>query len=282
MKIPPEPEILWALAQAGINPRSFVRISSLYSSSAERCTYRIEHDGGVVKVRRLEDEVTARNLAAFMSELPVGFTSCSARYGRVLIEDWIDGEALPDAPAPHHLAEAAALLADLHAKTRLGDLKLHGECPTANHHRLALERLRIVAAAGALAEKELVRLERALKRWDPVRAIFGLTHLDFCGENMVIDRGGRLRVIDNERLRVNALGYDLARTWYRWALPAPQWEAFLLAYSSRMPILNSPESFPFWKIAAAALSAELRLRACPERVGVPIDCLRALASEGTG
>jgi thiamine kinase-like enzyme len=281
MNTPPEPEILAALEQAGICPRSFARISNLYSTSSERCTYRIEHERGTVKVRRVEDEATARDLAAFISELPEGFTAVIARHGRVLIEDWIEGEALPDVPGPHHLAAAGALLAELHAKPRLGDCYLHDECPTAYHHRLAQERLRIVAEAGALKEEDVVRLERALERWDPVWAIYGLTHLDFCGENMVIDRTGKLRVVDNDRVRLDALGFDLARTWYRWARPAPEWEAFCLAYTSRLPFPSSLAALRFWKITAAAQSAELRLRAYPEKAGVPINCLRALAAEET-
>jgi Ser/Thr protein kinase RdoA (MazF antagonist) len=216
-----------------------------------------------------------------MSELPESFTAVIARHGRVLIEPWIDGEALPAVPGPQHLAAAGALLAELHAKPTLGDRRLHDKCPTAHHRRLAEERLRIVGAAGALEAEDIVRLRRALERWDPLCAIYGLTHLDFCGENMVIDRTGRLRVVDNDRLRVDALGYDLARTWYRWALPSPEWEAFCLAYTSRLPFPSSIDALRFWKITAAAQSAELRLRAYPEKAGVPIHCLRALAAEET-
>ena len=281
MNTVPEAEILAALEQAGICPRSFVRISKLYSTSAERCTYRIEHERGTAKVRRLEDETTARDLAACMRELPDGFTAVIARHGRVLIEDWIEGEALPDVPGPHHLAAAGTLLAELHAKPRLGDRRLHDECPTAYHHGLARERLRIVGAARALGAEEIGRLGRGLERWDPQWAVYGLTHLDFCGENMVIDRSWQLRVVDNDRVRVDALGFDLARTWYRWALPALEWEAFCLAYTSRLLFPSSLDAFRFWKIVAAAQSAELRLRAYPEKAGVPINCLRALAAEET-
>jgi hypothetical protein len=36
---------------------------------------------------------------------------------------------------------------------------------------------------------------------------------------MVVDGAGRLHVIDNERMRVDALGFDVGRCWYRWSLP---------------------------------------------------------------
>jgi hypothetical protein len=281
MNPPLEPEVQAALQHAGIRPRSFVRISNLYPTGTERSTYRIEHDRGTVKARRLEDKAIAQELTAFRSELPEAFAPVILRHGRVLIEAWIDGEALPGVPGPHHLATAGALLADLHAQPRLGDQMLHGVCSTAHHHQLAQNRLRTVVAAGALGAEEAARLERALERWDPLRATLGLTHLDFCGENMVIDREGRLRVVDNERVRVDALGYDLARTWYRWALPAREWDAFCLAYTARLPFPSSLDSLRFWKIAAVIRSAELRLHAYPEQAGVPLKLLRVLAAEET-
>lgn len=281
MNPPLEPEVRAALQHAGIRPRSFVRISNLYPTGTERSTYRIEHDRGIVKARRLEDEAIAQELAALRSELPEAFAPVILRHGRVLIEAWIDGKALAGVPGPHHLATAGALLADLHARPRLGDRKLLGVCSTANNHQLAQHRLRSVVAAGALDAEAAMRLERALERWDPLRDTVGLTHLDFCGENMVIDREGRLRVVDNERVRVDALGYDLARTWYRWALPAREWDAFCLAYTARLPFPSSLDSLRFWKIAAVALSAELRLHACPDQAGVPLNLLRVLAAEET-
>ncbi len=281
MNPPLEPEVQVALQHAGIRPRSFVRISNLYPTGTERSTYRIEHDRGTVKARRLEDAAIAQELTAFRSELPDAFAPVILRHGRVLIEAWIDGEALAGVPGPHHLATAGALLADLHAQPRLGDRKLHGVCSTAHQLQLALHRLRIVVAAGALGAEVAARLERALERWDPLRATVGLVHLDFCGENMVIDREGRLRVVDNERVRVDSPGYDLARTWYRWALPAREWDAFCLAYTARLPFPSSLDSLRFWKIAAVTLSAELRLPAYPQQAGVPLKLLRVLAAEET-
>ena len=150
MNPPLEPEVQAALQHAGIRPRSFVRISNLYPTGTERSTYRIEHDRGTVKARRLEDEAVAQELTALRSELPDAFAPVILRHGRVLIEAWIDGEALPDVPRPHHLAAAGALLAELHAKPRLGDRKLHGVCSTAHQLQLAQHRLRTVVAAGAL------------------------------------------------------------------------------------------------------------------------------------
>ncbi len=280
MNPPLEPEVQAALQHAGIRPRSFVRISKLPSTETGRSTYRIDYAGGTVKARRLEDEAIAQELTAFRRELPEAFAPVIFRYGRVLVEPWIDGEPLPeDVPEPHHLATAGALLGELHAISRLGERMLHEACSTADHHRIAQRTLRQLVATGALGEEAAKRLERALERWDPLRATFGLVHLDFCGENMVIDRTGRLRVVDNDRIRLDSFGYDLARTWYRWALPAPEWDALWLAYSSRLPFPDPLDSLHFWKIVAAARSVKFRLRDYPEEAGVPLKLLRALAAE---
>jgi thiamine kinase-like enzyme len=271
-------EILAALEQAGIRVRSFVRISKLNSAYTSRDAYRIDHDRGTVKARRLEDETTACKLAMFGSELPDAFAPILFRHGRVLIEDWIDGDALPDIPEPHHLATAGAILGELHARSAIAHHTLHEMRSTADHLLATQKCLRILLTTRLLGEEDAVRLERALQRLDPLQDTYGLIHLDFCGENMVIDRAGRLRVVDNDRMRLDLLGYDLGRTWCRWSLPAPEWDSFCLAYTSRQPFPNPLGSLHFWKIVAAARSAELRMRLYPERIDVPLRCLRALAA----
>jgi hypothetical protein len=274
-----EPEILAALEHAGIRLRSYVPISKLRSAGSGRCTYRIDHAGGTVKARRLEDEVTARQLAAFRSELPEAFAPVILQHGRVLIEAWIDGDPLPDVPAPHYLATAGALLGELHARSKLGPGLLPEAYSPADHRVFVQEILRRLVATGALGEEEAARLERALEQSYPVQPAYGLTHLDFCGENMVIDRTGRLCVVDNDRMRLDAFGYDLARTWHRWALAAPEWDCFCRAYGSQMPFPNPLDSLHFWKIVAAARTAEFRLHHNPEEAGLSVICLRALAAE---
>ena len=129
MNPPLEPEVQAALERAGIRPRSCVRISKLRSTDAGRCTYRIEHDRGTVKARRLEDEPTARQLATLRSELPEAFAPVLLQHGRVLIEAWIDGDPLPAVPEPHHLETAGALLGEMHALSKLGPGVLHERAP---------------------------------------------------------------------------------------------------------------------------------------------------------
>jgi hypothetical protein len=276
-----EIEIQAALKKAGINFRSFVQISKFRLNETGRVTYRIDHEHGTVKARLLEDERTARDLVAFRSELGDAFAPVILRHGRVLIEDWIEGDALPDIPEPSHLAMAGDLLGEMHARSTTAHCALHEVRATTDHHLAAEKSLRIAVATGALEEEAAAKLERALQQLDPLQTTYGLVHLDFCGDNMVIDRAGKLLVVDNERIRLDSLGYDLGRTWYRWALPAREWDYFCIAYASRVPFPNPLNSLRFWKIVAAARSAELRLRAYPEKADVPLRCLRNLAARET-
>jgi len=280
MRISPEAEILDAVRQSGLRIRTALRISSLHSPEFSRKTYRIEHEEGTVKARLLEDESTAATLTDFRRELPEDFARVLSRFGRVLIEEWIEGEALPEVPERRHLETAGRLLGDLHARQSCRGRSLHEMRAATDHQGAARICLQRLASHGVLAEEAALRLESVLDRSRPPTAVHGLVHLDFCGENMVVDRSGRLRVVDNERIGLDSLAYDLARTWYRWALPASAWDAFFVSYAASLPFPHPMDSFVFWKVVVAARSAELRFRALPERMGVALGCLRALAAEG--
>jgi len=98
----------------------------------------------------------------------------------------------------------------------------------------------------------------------------------------VVDAAGRLFVVDNEHFRFGPPGMDLARTWYRWgwhdpARPPEEWAAFRRSYAAAG---GDPEAFahePFWRIAAATVSARVRLGMGDRDSAVPIACLAGLA-----
>lgn len=276
-----DPEVLAALAQAGMCLRAFRHISNLRSPAYYRATYRIDlTDGRTIKARRLESAAAASEVFRIRRTLPDAFAPALARHGRVLLEEWVPGEELGHAsPGPERLAEAATLLAELHARAQLDGQALHQLRSTAAHRDLAVQRLQQLAAAGALEAEMAQHLDQAMRRLDPRQAVFGLVHMDFCGENMVIDRQSRLRVVDNERMGVDALGFDLARTWYRWSLPVAAWEVFQSVYAARLPIADPVLTLPFWRLVAAAGAAAVRLRYNPGRMDEPVQCLHRLAKE---
>jgi thiamine kinase-like enzyme len=276
---PLEPEIANALERAGLRARSVRALARIQPAASGRAVYRIDLEAGcTIKARRLNDEATARRLFEIRRELPAAFAPAICRHGSVLLEEWIDGEELGDAcPSNAQLAEAGALLAQLHARSELAGAALHAWSSTRDWREQSEQGLESLVAAEALDLQAARGIGAALARLDPQRALVGLVHSDFCGENMLIDGSGRLRVIDNERLRVDALGFDVGRSWYRWSLPPPAWEIFQSAYAARMPFSEPLENLGFWSLVVVVKSAVLRLRVDPARAQVPLTRLRAMA-----
>ncbi len=281
MSEPLDAEIAIALDRAGLRVRDFRQISTMRSRATGRSAYRIDLESGcTIKARRVEDEETARRLFEIRRDLPEAFAAAFGRYGAVLLEDWIEGEELSDAvPADAHLVEAGSLLAHLHATKMVAGHPMHEVRSTAALRAEVEAALRAIRAAGGLDEPDALRIRDSLERLDPGRARLGLVHTDFCGENMVVDRTGRLRVVDNERVGVGILGVDVARARYRWDLPFPAWERFRSAYAARAPFAEPLEYLGFWSIVAVVKSAALRLRVDRGGAHVPLDRLRLMAVE---
>ncbi len=279
MSAPLDVEVAAALESAGFGVRAFHRLSKLCTPELGRVVYRIELDSGrTIKARRVQDENAARRLFEIRRDLPEAFAAAFDRYGAVLLEEWIEGEPVGDAPpGDAYLIEAGALLASLHARPIVAGQRVHEMRSTAAWLDATERHLQQIQAAGGLEERDALRIRAALTQGDPGRALTGLTHTDFCGENMVVDRRGRLRVVDNERVGIEALGFDVARTWYRWGLPAPSWERLQAAYAASTTTAEPLTSLGFWRIVALAHSAALRLRMDRTRAHVPLERLRQLA-----
>jgi Ser/Thr protein kinase RdoA (MazF antagonist) len=276
-----DPEIAVALDRAGLRARTFQQISQMPTAQPRRSVYRIDLDPGrTIKARLLADAETARRLFEICRDLPDAFAPAFGCYGAVLLEEWIDGEGLGDTlPSDAHLVEAGSLLARLHATPIVAGRRVHDLRSTAAWRERTEAGLRQVLAAGGLDEPDALLIRGALERLDPGQAVFGLVHTDLCGENMVVDRAGRLRVVDNERVGIDALGFDVARTWYRWALPAPAWERLRSTYAVRAPFAEPLETFDFWSVVTIVHSAALRLQKDRTRAHVPLDRLRRMAAE---
>ena len=234
-------------------------------------------DGRVVKARRIEDDVDGAMVARILAALndPAFARVLLARDG-ALIEEWIDGVPLPDPPGGDVLAQAGDLLGRLHALERLDGVPVHGMVPTTRDLWRIEHDLEIVVRAGALGEAIGRRLLAAAVDCDPGETPVGVCHRDFCGENMVLDRHGRLRVVDNERMLVAPLDFDLERTAYRWGLAAAAWAAFLRAYRvHREPPAKDDVAF-FWRLRAVTLSASFRVERGAASAAIPLAELRKL------
>ena len=280
MNDPLDAEIAAALDQFGFRARAWQRISTIRAAETGRSVFRIDLEaGGMLKARRFEDTATARALFELRQAVPPGFAPALHCRDAVLLEAWIDGEAL-GRPTPARLAEAGALLARLHATPSSRGHPLPAPRSTRGEREAAEHALASLAAEHRLSRAETDRIGAALARLDPKSALAGVVHTDFCGENMIVDREGRLTVIDNERMGVGALGLDVARTWYRWMLPPAGWECFRASYAATMAHDDALRHFTFWAVVATLKSAALFSRLDPARAYAPVESLRkAIALE---
>lgn len=254
-------DVAAVLAGIGARATGAVRITGLPSSRSDHATFRVTlDDGRVVKTRRLSRAGKARRFVGLARGLASAqLAPILAHEGRICVEGWIDGvplSALP--PCGERLRAAADLLGALHATRRLQGRRVARRGAPARVLQRAERQLGRLAAAAVLTPARAAELARVLRSATPARAPIGLIHGDFCAENLVEDARGRLVAVDNESLRLDFLDFDLARTWARWPMPDPDWDAFLARYARWRGEPVDAAAAPFWRAAAIVKSLHLR------------------------
>jgi aminoglycoside phosphotransferase (APT) family kinase protein len=96
---------------------------------------------------------------------------------------------------------------------------------------------------------------------------------------MVEASPGRIAVIDNERVGTGPIGFDLARTWYRWNLSPAQWSLFQTAYDTHAPARDAAETWAFWRVAVIVQSAGVWLSTSRTAAEAACDRLRELVTD---
>src|SRR5262249_22436548 len=142
------------------------------------------------------------------------FAMVILRAGDLAVEEWIDGSPL-DArpPRPEHLASAAAFLAALH-RVCIDGIGAGRVVATATMRDAACSHLEDLRRHALLAGETERHLTNTVRHLAPAAATTGITHNDLCGENLVVDASGTLRIVDNENVAPGFVDFDLARTWY--------------------------------------------------------------------
>lgn len=129
--------------------------------------------------------------------------------------------------------------------------------------------------AGLLIESEARDAVALARASTPASAEWGVTHCDFCAENLLIVPGRGLHVIDNETICELWQDCDLARTWYRWPMDAAEFATFLEGYRQHRESDEFVTHFRFWAICVLLRSALFRQRN-GVATAVPIARLRTL------
>lgn len=240
-------------------------ITGLRSRTFTRATFRLTlADGRVLKARRLDSPADADRIRTVVArlgrpELP----RIVAHRGAALLEEWIVGEPAGQSRADLAFIErCGGVLGTIHT-TPLETPQVHPETrpePAAHYDRVECaiaELLRLgVLSAGVAAALRTVAREHL-----PTEIAFGFVHRDFCGVNIVRGPGGAPFVIDSGSVGVDAIEFDLARTWYRWPLRSTQRRAFDAGYRAHRHRAGGTEQFPFWAVVVLSEATLFRIRA---------------------
>ncbi|MGE0702595.1 MAG: phosphotransferase family protein [Vicinamibacterales bacterium] len=260
-----EESIRARLATHGFAIRRAVRLSDRGSSPV----FRVETmSGRTFKLRTFASASAAHAVFQPLAAAEDGVLPRPlARFGRVLLTEFVDG------PTVAHLwprATAWDRRALLRATARLAQ-RLH-ELPAAGAPvRPVSAYPRIIArAARALLRRAFLDLEtsrRLIAFEAPVGTRSALTHADICPDNLIQQSPGCLRLIDEERLAVRPIAFDLARAVARWPLEPASEREFLNTYrAAGGDVAGFRDDRHFWLAAAFSTSVLYRLRRGDTRV----------------
>jgi thiamine kinase-like enzyme len=271
-------DVAAALHATGLRARTCTTVTTITVPGHHRGTYRVELDAGTtIKARRLKDERTARLVADARKRLPSAFVRVLAHHGSVLLEEWVDGDAIGPDPDAATVSAAAELLAAVHDAPANGVHVMYSPAavdwqPQTRHELEALSR------SGELSASDASTLLRMVNDVDRSANAPTLCHFDFCGENMVRTPANELRVIDNERVGTGARDFDLARTWYRWKLTDARWTTFANSYRACSRAPDAFATFDFWRVVVLVQSLNLRRSISDDLARDVVLELRKLAS----
>jgi aminoglycoside phosphotransferase (APT) family kinase protein len=253
-----------AMKALGVEAASATPLVGIQPWSPRPRSYLISTpDGCRLKVRLARREALAARAAWLGQQLgDPRFPAPLARVGRVTAEPWIDGVPLSSLPLRHaYLDDAADLLARVHRFAGVGPEHLPRVRSVLPVVRRAERHLVELAAAGQITSRDAATFGDLVRRDLPAATGWGLTHGDFCAENLVRRPDGELVCVDNELIGRGFIEYDLGRCWYRWPMPGAAYERFEATYRSKLGAGRPPSGERrAWRVAAALKGLHLRHR----------------------
>jgi aminoglycoside phosphotransferase len=273
---------LWSLVQDRDAPLiAATRINRLPSVHTGRASFRLVFAGHrILKGRQAATPVEATRIRTLLRLLPPEhFPRLVAQRGRALLIEWMSGVALRRRDCSLALLRQCG---QLHAAIHRLPVPPRGRVPLSRRpvdwEARFEAQLQQLVSGGALGSDEARTAVRLAQRHAPERTRLAMCHGDFCAENIVRDRVGRLYVVDNETVAVDACEYDLARTWYRWPMTDRQRGAYLEGYGQGPPLWSFVNHILHLALVVLAESAAYRLRVHAPSAHAPIRRLRAVLS----
>jgi aminoglycoside phosphotransferase len=254
-------DLAFLVGAVGVPLTSATLVTSLRARGIDRACFRLTFaDGRVLKGRHVETLEQADRLQTLTGRLDRRhFPDVLERHGRAFLTEWIEGAPLGRRACTRAILETCGgLHAALHripVDARPQWRRRHGPWQT----RMAAG-LRILVDAARLDDAAARRAERLSFEFEPRAATLGMCHGDLCAENIVIARDGRVVVVDNDSLAVDAWGYDFARTWYRWPMADAERRHYMAGYGGAAHLAEVHTHFIHWAITVLVEAAAFRVR----------------------
>lgn len=238
-----------------------VEISDVTARSgvAGKRAYRLTfEDGSQAKARLLLGADHARRWGALRAKIGKRpfLSSVCLQIGTAVLEEWVPGETLPQVNPPDDLLrEAGAVLARVH-QTDVPEFEMEDAETEVARCRGWLSKLTQASAIDAESER---LLDLRIRRDAPARTCMGITHHDFCGENLILHPQRGVVSIDHEWMRIGSLDFDLARAVRQWGLNETERQCFLAGYANEGGPVNF-SGLNFWLFVNDILDSEVRVR----------------------
>ena len=270
---------LWGLVQDQKLPLTGVTPLTTLPSNNSRAAYRLHfarHRS--LKARRFPSVKAAKRFEALSTRLAsLPFSRLVARKGASVLLEWVPGKPLrPRATTKRLLLTCGQLHGRLHRLPLPESWPMPK--PLSKRQLIGTLQNNLVELldAQALSRSEIKQALSLGSYYLPHNQQTGFVHWDFCAENVVLDRQGHPKLIDNETLAVGVLDHDLARTWYRWPMDTQQREAYFKGYTKVRDIGGFEQAFFYWIVLVLAQSALFRLRSNTPKADWPVLRLKRL------
>ena len=266
----PGPRVLAALARRGL------KVVAVHPLPSKRQTaWRLVlQDGGAVRVRRLPSAAVAARIDECLRTATPGVLPRSlGRVGPWLATDFVPGTVTAArAEAGSALRDAARLMAAIHASPH----PRHKPTEMAVYKRAIALAVRRLHRARQLSHEQVARLQGTPC---PRSSRASLTHGDLSAANLVRAVNGARHAVDEERVAVRPLAYDLARAVCLWQMSREDERRFLATYERAGGDATPYRAYRlFWLGAALATSVLYRMRYQPSALPPVVRALRALAT----
>jgi hypothetical protein len=255
---------LWTLVKAVGPPlKSVSLLTTLSSKCLVRASFRLEFaDGTLLKGRRFESDADAERVGLLSRLLDQRhFPRVVDRRGAALLIEWIVGRPVPSEwPDDDIWKHCGEIMGAMHVVRPSQELRGRYGCTAAGWQTRLRANIEELARLRALDGREVQLALELAGSEAPGDVATGLIHGDFCAENLVEAASGRIAVVDNETLSVDAYAYDLARTWSRWPMDRRHVQAFYEGYHRHRESTDFREHFRYWATAVLTEAAVFRLR----------------------